>query len=382
MQPEETEMNTHVWLSCPCSVLVLMGVRHLSCCSSGFCPTHSSPFPKWAADLGPAFYTCPVLGPLLPWYRHLQEVAMQCECWWNQEKECMAQGWYFGTKASEPYMQWEEMGHWWVPPCLPQGLAGEWCHPEWLHRQQQPWTLTSMISTLLFLGTHQPFVHSPAFSCLPSPVACLIPAAAATLMLSLTPSAAISGTGAQWEGAHHPSPGQDLPVREMEARLTGLQEEVQWSDGVGKPLCGFLQHRAELQMENRKTFPLPCLSMQSPCWRFSWEMIFQPFHPAGILTPGMDWSSAWGGVRLLSASLLWVSQATALDGQHRPGGQNAELQYLLWYRYHRDLNWVSFSLITLWPCNIIASSSCSFLSLCDGGAVQAHEPAHQSSSTL
>lgn len=72
------------------------------------------------------------------------------------------------------------------------------------------------------------------------------------------------------------------------ACLTGLQEEVQCSDGLEKPLCGFLQHTAELQMENRKTFPLPCLSMQSPCWRFSWEMIFQPFHPAGILTPGMD----------------------------------------------------------------------------------------------
>lgn len=66
-------------------------------------------------------------------------------------------------------------------------------------------------------------------------------------------------------------------------------------------------------------------------------MSFQPFHPAGILTAGMDWSSAWGGVRLLPVSLIQVSRATALDGQHKPDGQNAGLQYLLWYRYHRDL---------------------------------------------
>lgn len=47
-----------------------------------------------------------------------------------------------------------------------------------------------------------------------------------------------------------------------------------------------------------------------------------------------------GGLKfcLGCVSLLRVSRATALDGQHKPDGQNAELQYLLWYRYHRGLS--------------------------------------------
>lgn len=92
MQPGEREMSTYIWLFCSCAVLVLLGVRLLSCCSSGFCPTHSSPSQKRGADLGPAFSTCPLLGPLLPSHPHLQEVAMQCERWWGWEKECVALG--------------------------------------------------------------------------------------------------------------------------------------------------------------------------------------------------------------------------------------------------------------------------------------------------
>lgn len=92
MQPGERGTSTRMWLSCPCTTLVLLGLRHLSCCSSGFCPTHSSPSQKRGADLGPAFYTCPALGPLLPPYTHLQEVAMQCECWRGRRRNVWHRG--------------------------------------------------------------------------------------------------------------------------------------------------------------------------------------------------------------------------------------------------------------------------------------------------
>lgn len=94
MQPGKKEMSTHIWLSCCCSMLMLLGVRHLSCCSSGFCLS----FPKMRADPGPAFYTCPVLGPLLPSYTPLKEVAMLG----GWEKECMAQGYIGDILAQKP----------------------------------------------------------------------------------------------------------------------------------------------------------------------------------------------------------------------------------------------------------------------------------------
>lgn len=80
--------------------------------------------------------------------------------------------------------------------------------------------------------------------------------------------------------------------------------------------------------------------------------------------------------------LIQVSRATALDGQHKPDGQNAGLQYLLWYRYHRDLK-----LSLLQHHNSLAMQYHSLLlllilSLDDGSAVQVHEPAQQNSSTL
>lgn len=122
---------------------------------------------------------------------------------------------------------------------LPTGLAGCWCHPEWLHRQQQPWALSSMIPTFALAWDRSAVC---AFFCLlPSHPSSLCHPLAQQLQPFSLPHifSPINGTGPRGREQIFPLQGRTC----LSARWRqGLQESRRKCNAVmreGNPCVGF-----------------------------------------------------------------------------------------------------------------------------------------------
>lgn len=99
----EREMNICTWLSCSCSMLVLLGVLLL-----WFLSHTLLSFPKTRSRSWTCISHLPCAGPIAAIVIHFKEVAMQCECWQGQEKEC-GTGVIFGHRSQWIIHEWEVM---------------------------------------------------------------------------------------------------------------------------------------------------------------------------------------------------------------------------------------------------------------------------------
>lgn len=253
MQPEEREMSTRIWLSCPCSMLVLLGVRHLSCCSSGFCPKMSSR--SWICILH-----LPCAGPIAP-------ILHVFEGGWNAVQMLAGLGegmcgtgvifWHknqwtrYAMRSNVPPTQ-KLVG----PILLPTGPGGGMVSP-WMTSQAATaldfdFNYTNLCSSL-GQTSHLCVLLSLAF-----PPQQLVlspgPAAAATFMHSLTPSATSAGQGPK--GRKHIISLQGstcLSVRQRQG-LQGFRRKCNVVMGEGKPFVGFFTTGHSFNWSIRKYF--------------------------------------------------------------------------------------------------------------------------------